>query len=59
MATQDRVTESVYQGLKFSMRKINMTTESIKTFTNKNRDTLFANHRKAKRNKDMRKSQEI
>lgn len=45
MATQDRVTESVYQGLKFSMRKINMTTESIKTFTNKNRDTLFANHR--------------
>lgn len=59
MATKDRVTESIYQGLKFSTKKINVTTDSIKTFTNKNRDTLFANYRKAKRNKDMRKSQEI
>lgn len=43
MATKDKFTQSIYQGLEFSTRKINVTTESIKTFTNKNRDTLFAN----------------
>ena len=43
MATKDKFTQGIYQGLKFSTRKINVTTESIMTFTNKKRDRLFVN----------------
>lgn len=39
--------------LKFSTRKINVTTEPITTFTDRNRDTLFVNHCKTKGNKGM------
>lgn len=59
MATKDKFTQSIYQGLKFSTRKINVTTESVKTFTNKNRDRLFGSQRKAKGNKDMRKNKDV
>ena len=44
--------------LKFSTRKINVTTEPIMTFTNRNRVMLFVNHCKTKGNKGMGKSQE-
>lgn len=43
MATKEKFTQGIYQGLKFSTRKINVMTKSIQTFTNKNRDTLFVN----------------
>ena len=43
--------------LKFSTGKINVTTEPITTFTNRNRDTLFVSHCKTKGNKGMNKEE--